>query len=529
MVQLEWEILLLAGLAIHLPVYLDVFSAIFLAAVALIASAVLFFSRSYIRGEVFFLRFHLLVIRFVFSIWALIICPSLIVILIGWDGLGVTSYLLVIYFINSKAYGAGIITALTNRIGDVLILLAIAFQLTSGSWALWQQGISINISSLGCALLITAAITKRAQVPFSAWLPAAIAAPTPVSSLVHSSTLVTAGVYLVFRLRGGHSLSFTIFYLGVATIFLARLRALWEIDIKKIVALSTLSQLGLIFCSIGLGLFYVAFFHLLTHAFFKAILFIAVGNLIHLSTDYQDIRKVGLSPHSLPTTLSFAIVANISLSGLPFLAGFYSKDLILELINMSKFPFIAWLLFYGAVSLTLLYSIRFTYLISWSFSAKEKLSLSHDNDSYINNSIAILWPLAIGAGCLLSYLFFSCPKLICLPKELKNLALTIILLRVAGGLARPNPIKRSQKKRWDWGVIWSLPLISSPLINLVRLNQGALARLRDLWWIPQITLAPSFSFNLELLNQENPKILFQYVLKRAALFLLCFFIFSYVK
>lgn len=144
-------------------------------------------------------------------------------------------------------------------------------------------------------LVIVAACTKRAQIPFSAWLPAAIAAPTPVSSLVHSSTLVTAGVYLVIRFAESLRIRGLLEYLmfvGLATTTMAGFRALWELDIKKIVALSTLRQLGLIMATVGLGIYPLAFFHLLTHAYFKALLFISVGRIIHLSSDYQDLRKI---------------------------------------------------------------------------------------------------------------------------------------------------------------------------------------------------------------------------------------------
>lgn len=178
-------------------------------------------------------------------------------------------------------------------------------------------------------------MTKSAQIPFSAWLPAAMAAPTPVSSLVHSSTLVTAGVYLLFRfseLLSHRAYLPCLLKAGVLTIIIAGCAALSELDIKKIVALSTLSQLGLIITTLGLGLYEIAYFHLLTHAFFKALLFISVGNIIHLSRDFQDLRKIKLIEFCYPVSLSFSLVANCSLCGFPFLAGFYSKDLILEIM-----------------------------------------------------------------------------------------------------------------------------------------------------------------------------------------------------
>jgi NADH-ubiquinone oxidoreductase chain 5 len=166
-----------------------------------------------------------------------------------------------------------------------------------------------------------------------------MAAPTPVSSLVHSSTLVTAGVYLLFRFREFLRLSQILPYIllmGTLTMLMAGASAIFEIDIKKIVALSTLSQLGIIIAAIGIGLYEVAFFHILAHAYFKALLFMSVGNMIHLSSDFQDLRKIGLTAHSLPVTLAFRVVANLSLCGLPFISGFYSKDLIIELAIMGS-------------------------------------------------------------------------------------------------------------------------------------------------------------------------------------------------
>jgi NADH-ubiquinone oxidoreductase chain 5 len=181
--------------------------------------------------------------------------------------------------------------------------------------------------------LVIASFTKRAQIPFSAWLPAAMSAPTPVSALVHSSTLVTAGVYLltrfnwVLRESGFDKL---VLLLGTLTMLMAGLRAIKEIDIKKIVALSTLRQLGLIIRCLGIGRYDIAYLHLILHAYMKALLFIGVGNAIHCSRDYQDMRRVTLNLGRIPLTRGFMLTSNMALCGLPFLAGFYSKDLWLE-------------------------------------------------------------------------------------------------------------------------------------------------------------------------------------------------------
>lgn len=212
---------------------------------------------------------------------------------------------------------------------------------------------------------------------------------------------MTAGVYLLFRFREFLAYSACLPYLlrvGLLTMILAGASALKELDIKKIVALSTLSQLGLIITSLGLGFYEAAFFHLLTHAFFKALLFIAVGNIIHLSRDFQDLRKISLIEFCYPVSLSFRLVANCRLCGLPFLAGFYSKDLILELMLIySKRLAISFLMF-AAVALTTIYTIRFVFLILCGGLSSVSCLNGRDNDSNIVASIAILWPLAIIRG-----------------------------------------------------------------------------------------------------------------------------------
>lgn len=210
-------------------------------------------------------------------------------------------------------------------------------------------------------LIILAGITKRAQIPFSAWLPAAIAAPTPVSALVHSSTLVTAGVYLLIRfnvLLLDSFLGKALLIIGGLTIFIAGIGANLEIDLKKIIALSTLSQLGLIIRILALGFYKLAFFHLLTHALFKALLFICAGVIIHQIKNSQDIRYMGGFINFIPLTSSFFSVSNLALCGTPFLAGFYSKDLILEIIYFSNINIIVFFLFVFSTGLTVCYSFR---------------------------------------------------------------------------------------------------------------------------------------------------------------------------
>ena len=203
-----------------------------------------------------------------------------------------------------------------------------------------------------------------------------MAAPTPVSSLVHSSTLVTAGVYLIIRffprLNMGNFSKYLLL-VGSLTMLIAGMAAMAEMDIKKIVALSTLRQLGVIITTLGAKLYKLAYFHILSHAFFKALLFITVGALIHISRDFQDLRKIRIFSSTTSTTLRFRLAANLSLCGMPFLRGFYSKDLCIEIFIISSQVSLATLIFYLATALTAAYTSRFIYLVYISNSRKTSL------------------------------------------------------------------------------------------------------------------------------------------------------------
>lgn len=248
----------------------------------------------YMAGESINNRFLLLLILFILSIIFLIACPNLIRIFLGWDGLGLISYLLVNFYITRDSLNSGILTVLSNRLGDIFLLIRIFFALASGTANFITWG---NFNELLFLFFILARFTKRAQLPFSSWLPFAIAAPTPVSSLVHSSTLVTAGVFLIFRIFDliGNLNFYIIFSRGVITILVSGVCGMYEFDLKKVIALSTLRQLGLIVSILGLGLKNFCFFHLIVHALFKSSLFMGIGVKIHEFRGYQDSRKLGLN------------------------------------------------------------------------------------------------------------------------------------------------------------------------------------------------------------------------------------------
>nr|AGO28137.1 NADH dehydrogenase subunit 5 [Sphedanolestes impressicollis] len=428
---LDWEILSLNGCSVMMTFIFDWISLIFLGCVFVISSMVIYYSESYMISDVYSKRFYFLVLMFVMSMMMMIISPNLMSILIGWDGLGLVSYCLVIYFQNFKSYSAGMLTILTNRIGDVAILLAIAWMMNFGSWHyiyymnLWNDNWTLYL----VLLVVLAGFTKSAQIPFSSWLPAAMAAPTPVSALVHSSTLVTAGVYLLIRfsdLLNYINCSFFLF-LSAMTMFMAGLGANFEYDLKKIIALSTLSQLGLMMSILFIGYPVLAFFHLLTHAFFKALLFLCAGLMIHCMSDSQDIRHMGAMVNHLPFTCSCFCISNFSLCGLPFMSGFYSKDIIVEMMSSSYLNLFIFIIFFVSVGLTVSYSTRLVYFCL-SYNMNSFVCQSYYEDGIMMKSMIFLSLLAISGGSILSWVLFSCPSLILFPLYLKVLPLVFVFL-----------------------------------------------------------------------------------------------------
>nr|QFQ01351.1 NADH dehydrogenase subunit 5 [Oplophorus typus]QUL61617.1 NADH dehydrogenase subunit 5 [Oplophorus typus] len=433
---IEWEIMTLNSCSLEMTLILDWMSMMFLSFVTFISSMVLYYSGGYMSGDMNMNRFMYLVLGFVASMGFLIISPNIVSILLGWDGLGLVSYVLVIYYQNEKSANAGMLTALSNRVGDVAILLSIAlmFQLGGFSFLFYVDSLSISGISGLAAFIILAGMTKSAQIPFSAWLPAAMAAPTPVSALVHSSTLVTAGVYLLIRFSPMLEGTFEqtgLLLLASLTMFMAGLGANFEMDLKKIIALSTLSQLGVMMSVLALGFPGLAFFHLLAHALFKALLFMCAGSVIHSVGDYQDIRVMGSLVKFMPLSVASINLANLALCGTPFLAGFYSKDLILEVAFSGSLNEVCFWLLVASTGLTVCYSFRLVYYtLSGDFNLSG-VSVVSDEDGVM--TLPMIW-LGLGAvfgGACLSWLIFPAPYMICLSFEFKILALAV---SVVGGL-----------------------------------------------------------------------------------------------
>nr|UYI30619.1 NADH dehydrogenase subunit 5 [Aquatica sp. a XF-2022] len=432
MIIFEYELMTLNSSIIYMSILFDWMSLLFMSFVLFISSMVIYYSEEYMLGDLNINRFIFLVFLFVMSMMFLIISPNLISILLGWDGLGLVSYCLVIYYQNNKSLNAGMLTALSNRIGDVGILMSVAWMMNYGSWNFifyldfMKEDFDMKIISY---FIVLSALTKSAQIPFSSWLPAAMSAPTPVSSLVHSSTLVTAGVYLLIRFNFcfSSSLMFLMLFISMMTMFMSGLGANFEYDLKKIIALSTLSQLGLMMSILFLGDYKLAFFHLLSHALFKALLFMCAGCMIHNLMNCQDIRYMGSLINFMPLTCMFFNISNFSLCGLPFLSGFYSKDLILEVFSMSYMNMYVYIVFYVSIGLTVSYSFRLCYYSMFSVYNFYMLNNLNDQGLIMLKGMGGLILLVIFGGSILSWLMFPTPYFICLPFVLKMMVIICIL------------------------------------------------------------------------------------------------------
>nr|WDE75929.1 NADH dehydrogenase subunit 5 [Parnassius cephalus] len=530
---LEWEIISFNSMNIVMSIILDWMSLLFMMFVLMISSSVIYYSKSYMSSELNLNRFIFLVLLFVFSMVLLIISPNMISIFLGWDGLGLVSYCLVIYYQNVKSYNAGMLTALSNRIGDVMILMVISWMMNYGSWNyifylnFMSNDYSMKIIGI---LVIIASMTKSAQIPFSSWLPAAMAAPTPVSALVHSSTLVTAGVYLLIRFN---MLLVDMFFfkllllLSGLTMLMAGISANYEFDLKKIIALSTLSQLGLMMSILSMGLPELAFFHLLTHAMFKALLFMCAGVIIHMMNDNQDIRFMGGISLYIPMTSLCMNISNLALCGVPFLAGFYSKDLILEMVSMSNLNMLIFFLYYFSTGLTMFYTIRLLmYLMINDYNLFSIYNL-YDEDYIMLKSMILLLFMSLITGSFLMWMIFNYPYMIYLSFNLKMMVIYVSSIGLIMGYLISNMKIYSLNKflmtyslSSFLSLMWFMPNLSTYGLNYYFLNYGqGLVKNIDMGWMElysgqgMFNIIKNYSIFYYLYQMNNFKIyLFSFIL-----------------
>nr|YP_010693603.1 NADH dehydrogenase subunit 5 [Lynceus grossipedia]WCD23725.1 NADH dehydrogenase subunit 5 [Lynceus grossipedia] len=404
---LEWNLKEINSFMFNPMILVDGLSLMFIFVVFFISSCVTLYSMTYMNDSVNMNRFIMLVFGFVMSMMILVLSGNMFMLILGWDGLGLVSYCLVIFYQNFKSNSAGLLTIFSNRIGDVFLILMICLSLSNLDLSyIFMNKSFVNLDYMIVLFVMLAACTKSAQLPFSAWLPAAMAAPTPVSSLVHSSTLVTAGVYLMIRLNGVveyTGVNRVLEFLSLLTLIMSGLAANYECDLKKIIAFSTLSQLSLMMFSVSLGYPLMAYFHMLTHAFFKALLFMCAGVIIHSVGSNQDIRLMGGFLNSLPLTFGLFIMANMALCGFPFLAGFYSKDLIIEMYLMNSISLMEMIIFVLSTILTVSYTLRLLYKVTM-----KKINFWSMQGMYEDKKMAVstmlMGLISVGVGSMLSWL-----------------------------------------------------------------------------------------------------------------------------
>nr|YP_010944760.1 NADH dehydrogenase subunit 5 [Galiteuthis armata]WMC20858.1 NADH dehydrogenase subunit 5 [Galiteuthis armata] len=498
----SWELMSCMSSGVDFDFAVDWMSCSFSGLVCFISGCVMVFTVSYMKGDTNLPRFSLTVMLFVLSMNLLIFIPSLVSLLLGWDGLGLVSFCLVIYYQNSKSLAAGMLTVLMNRVGDCFILGSISMVIVLGHWnmlCLWDfyGFMCVNL------FIMIAGMTKSAQIPFSSWLPAAMAAPTPVSALVHSSTLVTAGVFLFIRffnyLSNYYWFSSFMVYISILTTIMSGVCALYEYDMKKIIALSTLSQLGVMMMSLGIGLPMLALFHLYTHAMFKALLFMCGGNIIHCFSGKQDVRQIKNVSKLLPVTTMFLNISNMALCGMPFLAGFYSKDLIIEGLISGSFNMVIFLLGVFGVCLTVLYSMRFSFYTVWCNESSETYNNIGDYDIKMIFPMSMLVIGALWGGFVFQSLFSFFSLEFFLPLLMKLIVpfLIITSLLFSFGFWDGNILfKKFGKLNYINSSMWFLSsFICYPMLSNFKLVSNMSLKVVDMGWFEIVGGQGIFSIN----------------------------------
>ena len=400
----------------------DALSAIMILVITGVGFLIHVYSVGYMAEDADVARYFAYLNLFTAAMLVLVMAENLLLLFVGWEGVGLCSYLLIgFWYTDDEKASAGKKAFIVNRIGDAGFLLGLFVLFwglgAHGVWTLSFTDIQANASVLSvgtvtlvCVLLFIGATGKSAQIPLYVWLPDAMAGPTPVSALIHAATMVTAGIYLIARLHFLYAVSpaalALVAYIGAGTALFAATIALVQTDIKKVLAYSTVSQLGYMFLGLGVGAYGAAVFHLMTHAFFKALLFLGAGSVIHGMSDEQDITKMGGLRHTMPTTYWTFAVGCLAIAGVPLLSGFFSKDLILEEAYAAPHGSVGlWLIGTLGAGLTAFYMFRLLFVTFWGETRAEPEVADHihESPSVMTGPLIVLAVLSVIGG------YFSVP------------------------------------------------------------------------------------------------------------------------